>query len=306
MVKIQVNKSNTLTGHNDCIYALTEGSDPRFFYTGAGDGMVVEWDLDNPKDGKLIAKLPNSVYAVEVDRERNLLIIGHNFEGIHVIDLNENKEIWSLQLTDQAIFDIKIYGNEILVGTGDGILVVVDIDARSVKKHIKLSSKSIRVMSIASGKKHLALGLSDHSIKILDLANGFEPLANLTGHTNSVFALGYTPDETILCSGGRDAHLKFWDASSYSLSENIVAHMFAINYLSFKEDGNYLVTCSMDKSMKVWDVENRKLLKVIDKARNAGHGTSINKVLWSTYSGQVVSISDDRTISIWQIEEKNL
>ncbi|MFN3997575.1 WD40 repeat domain-containing protein [Algoriphagus sp.] len=306
MSKIQVNKLHTLTGHNDCIYALTEGSDPRFFYTGAGDGMVVEWDLDLPKDGKLIAKLPHSIYALAVDRERNLLIIGHNFEGIHVIDLNENKEIWNLKLTDQAIFDIKVFGNEVLIGTGDGILVVVDIEERSVKKHIKLSSKSIRVMSIAPEKRQLALGLSDHSIKILDLANNYQPISNLVGHTNSVFALNYSPNEKILVSAGRDAHMKFWESNNYTLSENIVAHMYAINYLSFKEDGRYLVSCSMDKSIKVWDAVNYKLMKVIDKARNAGHGTSINKVLWSTYSGHVISISDDRTISIWQIEEENL
>ena len=306
MSKIQVNKLHTLTGHNDCIYALTEGSDPRFFYTGAGDGMVVEWDLDLPKHGKLIAKLPHSVYALTVDRARNQLIIGHNFEGIHVIDLFENKELWSLKMTDQAIFDIKVIGNEILIGTGDGVLVVVDTDEKAVKKHIKLSSKSIRVMSIASEKRHLAVGLSDHSIKILDLANDFHPIANLTGHSNSVFALSYSPDETKLASAGRDAQLKYWDTTNYTLTENIVAHMYAINYLSFKEDGKYLVTCSMDKSIKVWDAIDRKLLKVIDKARNAGHGTSINKVLWSTYSGDVVSISDDRTISIWQIEANNL
>ncbi len=305
MSKIQVNKLHTLTGHNDCIYALTEGSDPRFFYTGAGDGMVVEWDLDAPKDGKLIAKLPHSVYALAVDRERNLLIIGHNFEGIHVIDLNENKEIWNLKLTDQAIFDIKVFAGEIFVGTGDGVLVVVDIAERSVKKHIKLSSKSIRVMAIAPEKRQLALGLSDHSIKILNLSDNFQPIANLSGHTNSVFALNYSPDEKNLVSAGRDAHMKFWESQNYTLLENIVAHMYAINFLSFKEDGKYLVTCSMDKSIKVWDAENYKLMKVIDKARNAGHGTSINKVLWSTYSGQVISISDDRTISIWQIEEEN-
>lgn len=302
MSKIQVNKLHTLTGHNDCIYALTEGSDPRFFYTGAGDGMVVEWDLDRPKDGKLIAKLPHSIYALEVDCARNLLIIGHNYEGIHVIDLNDNKEIWSLKLTDQAIFDIKIYGDEIFVGTGDGLLVIVDIAAQAVKKHIKLGSKSIRVMAIASQRKQLALGLSDHSIKILDLAKDFHPLANLTEHTNSVFALGYSPNEQVLISGGRDAHLKFWDLDNYGLSATVVAHMYAINYLSYQEDGNYLVTCSMDKSLKIWEVNERKLLKVIDKARNAGHGTSINKVLWSTYSGQVIAVSDDRTISIWQIE----
>jgi WD repeat-containing protein 61 len=306
MSKIQVNKLHTLTGHNDCIYALTEGSDPRFFYTGAGDGMVVEWDLDAPKIGKLIARLPHSVYALAVDRARNQLIIGHNFEGIHVIDLSESKEIWSLKMTDQAIFDIKVFGKEILVGTGDGVLAIVDTEARSVRKHLKLSSKSIRVMSIAPGRRHLAIGLSDHSIKILDLAEDFVPIANLEQHTNSVFALSFSPDERFLVSGARDARLMFWKAADYTLDETVVAHMYAINYLSFKEDGKYLVTCSMDKSIKVWDAVDHKLLKVIDKARNAGHGTSINKVLWSTYSGEVVSISDDRTISIWQIEAENL
>ncbi|MFC3417756.1 WD40 repeat domain-containing protein [Algoriphagus hitonicola] len=305
MGKILVNKSHTLTGHNDCIYALVEGGDPRFFYTGSGDGMVVEWDLDDPKDGKLIAKLTHSVYALGMDAARNWLIVGHNFEGIHVIDLQENKEIWSLKLTDQAIFDVKVIGDEILVGTGDGVLVLVDIESKAVKRHIKLSSKSIRVMDFARTKKHLALGLSDFTIKVLDVAKEYQPLTNLNGHQNSVFALGYSPDEKTLISGARDAQLKFWDTESYEQAENIIAHMFAINYLSFREDGKYLVTCSMDKSIKVWDVEERKLLKVIDKARNAGHGTSINKVIWSSYSQQVIAISDDRTISIWTIESQN-
>ncbi len=305
MAKIEVNKLHTLTGHNDCIYALTEGSDPRFFYTGSGDGMVVEWDLDLPKDGKLIAKLSNSVYALHVDPARNWLFIGHNFEGIQVVDLNDNKAIWSLKLTDQAIFDIKIMGNQAYIGTADGVLIIVDIEKRAVKKHIKLSSKSIRVFAIATGKKHLAIGLSDHSIKILDLANDFQPIANLTSHSNSVFALSYSPDEQTLASGSRDANLKFWDSSNYTLNESIVAHMYAINYLSFNEDGSLLVTCSMDKSIKVWSAKDQKLLKVIDKARNAGHGTSINKVVWSTYNGNVISVSDDRTISIWQIQVNN-
>ncbi len=301
MAKIEVNKLHTLTGHNDCIYALTEGSDPRYFYTASGDGMVVEWDLDQPKEGKLIAKLNNSVYALAIDREKNWLFIGHNFEGIHVIDLNENKEIWSLKLTDQAIFDIAVVGNEVYVGTGDGVLIIINSEKRAIKKHIKLSSKSIRVLAVALSKKHLAIGLSDHTVKIMDMANNFQPIVNLASHSNSVFALGYSPDETMLVSGGRDAHLKFWDSVNYSQTQNIVAHMYAINYLSFKEDGKLLVTCSMDKSMKIWDVEEQKLLKVIDKARNAGHGTSINKVVWSTYQGNIISVSDDRSISIWQI-----
>ena len=306
MSKIQVNKLHTLTGHNDCIYAITEGADPRYFYTGAGDGMVVEWDLDHPKDGVLLARLPHSVYALEVDPKRNFLIVGHNYEGIHVIDLEEKVESWSLKLSSAAIFDLKVFGDELFVATGDGVLIVVDMQLRAVKRQVKLSSKSIRVLAIAPQKKHLALGFSDHSIQVLDLAAGTLPITRLEGHSNSVFALEYSPDEKILVSGGRDAYLKFWNTDRYFLEENVVAHLYAINYLSFREDGKYLVTCSMDKSLKIWDSTNRNLLKVIDKARNAGHGTSINKVFWSIYSGVIVSVSDDRSIAIWQIEAQNL
>jgi WD40 repeat protein len=306
MSKILVNKLHTLTGHNDCIYALTEGADPRYFYTGAGDGMVVEWDLDHPKDGVLLARLPHSIYALEVDPKRNFLIVGHNYEGIHVIDLEEKVESWSLKLSSAAIFDLKVFGDELFVATGDGVLIVVDMQLRAVKRQVKLSSKSIRVLAIAPEKKHLALGFSDHSIQVLDLAADGVPIARLEGHSNSVFALEYSPDAKILVSGGRDACLKFWNTDRYLLEENVVAHLYAINYLSFREDGKYLVTCSMDKSLKIWDSTSRNLLKVIDKARNAGHGTSINKVFWSTYSGVIVSVSDDRSIAIWQIEAQNL
>ena len=301
MSNIQVKKLHTLTGHNDCIYALAEGPDPRFFYTGSGDGMVVEWDLDNPKDGKLIAKLPHSVYAISIDKERNLLYIGHNFEGIHAIDLREKKEVWSLKFTNQSIFDIKIIGKSLFVATGDGVLTVIDIEEKSLIKHLKLSSKSARVMAVDKGQKNIAIGFSDHSIKIID-AFDFKPVQLLEGHTNSIFALAYSPVQDLLISGGRDASLKFWNTKTYQQTGNVIAHMFAINYLSFKEDGKYFITCSMDKSMKVWDTEDHKLLKVIDKARYAGHGTSINKVVWSTYDQSIISVSDDRSISIWKVD----
>src|SRR5690554_3614587 len=296
MSKTQVNKLHTLTGHNHSIYALAEGGDPRFFYTGAGDGMVVEWDLDMPKDGRLLAKLPHSVYALEVDQKRNWLFIGHNFEGIHTIDLNTRQELWSIKVTDQSIFDIQVYQDHLYIGTAGGLVVVLDIESRSVVKHIKIGSESVRVFSLNANKKHLAIGSSDHSVKIFELKD-FNPIANLTGHTNSVFALTYSPDGKHLVSGGRDARLKVWDTDSYMESKSIVAHMYAINYAAYREDGKYLVTCSMDKSIKLWEAASFQLLKVIDKARHGGHGTSVNKVLWSRYNQKVIAISDDRTIS---------
>ena len=305
MSKIQVNKLHSLSGHNDAIYALAEDMGKEFFYTGAADGMVVEWDMNHPKDGKLLARLENSVYALHVDSTRNWLFIGHNNEGIHVIDLITKKEIWNLKITSAAIFDIKIWGNHLYVGTGDGVVIVVHIDQKAVVKHLKLSEKSARVLAIHPFREELAVGLSDHSVKVFSLKD-YSPIANLSGHTNSVFALDYSPNGEFLVSGGRDAQLKIWDTIDYSFKENIAAHLFAINYLSFRKDGKFFATCSMDKSIKLWEADTFRLLKVIDKGRHAGHGTSINKLVWSKYNNQVIAVSDDRSISIWDFDIKEI
>jgi WD40 repeat protein len=105
-----------------------------------------------------------------------------------------------------------------------------------------------------------------------------------------------------LLSAGRDARLKFWDIDrEFKPVEEIVAHMYTINHITFSPDCQHFVTCSMDKSIKVWDAKTFKLLKVIDKARHAGHGTSVNKLLWLNHKETLVSCSDDRTISLWDI-----
>ena len=81
--------------------------------------------------------------------------------------------------------------------------------------------------------------------------------------------------------------------------------MNTINDIQFSSDGKHFVTCSMDKTIKVWETENCDLLKVIDKDRYDAHTSSVNKLFWSGYQNQLVSVSDDRTIMIWDIKFDN-
>ena len=147
----------------------------------------------------------------------------------------------------------------------------------------------------------MAVGYSDYIIRIFDL-DSLKLKKEWQAHTNSVFTVRYSPDGNFLFSGSRDARFKVWDVKAdYIKAGEVVAHLFAINHLDFSPDGKHFVTCSMDKSIKVWSTEELKLLKVIDKSRHAGHGTSVNKVLWTSHHDQLLSASDDRTISTWNI-----
>jgi WD40 repeat protein len=102
MSPIQVSKLHAFTGHNDCVYTLAPSVSDSIFFSGGGDGMVVKWDLTQPNQGELIARLPNSVYALHHDKKSNLLIAGHNYEGIHLLDWQSKQEVGSLKLTSAA------------------------------------------------------------------------------------------------------------------------------------------------------------------------------------------------------------
>jgi WD40 repeat protein len=300
MTSVQVSKLHTLTGHRDCVYTLVPSAKDEIFFSGSGDGMAVMWNLSDPETGAVVAKLPNSIYAMLYHAHTDTLVVGHNYEGIHILDWKNKSELGSLQLTKAAIFDLKAYGADILVATGEGMLMKVDSKNLIVKGKVQASQKSARTIAINEQLGEVAVGYSDHHIRVFDLDNLILKY-DWKAHDNSVFTLQYGPENKLM-SGSRDARLKVWDAGkNYQQAAEVVAHMYAINHLAFSRDSKHFVTCSMDKSIKVWDAQALKLLKVIDRSRHAGHGTSVNRVLWTNYNDQLLSASDDRTISVWNI-----
>ncbi len=296
-----IQKLDTFGGHRDCVYALEAGPSPDQFFSSGGDGMVVRWQLGRPDLGELVAQVPASVYALCYEATQNRLWVGQNYEGLHLIDPDQKREVGSLKLTNAAIFDIKLYQNRAYAALSDGVVVVIDTEQLAIRRHLKASDQPARCLAINPVERELAVGYSDSTIRVFDLTT-LDLKRTIAAHTNSVFAVRYTPDFLHLLSGSRDARLKRWDVDhAYDLGQEVVAHLFAINHLVFSPDGQLLATASMDKSIKIWDANTLRLLKVVDRARHAGHGTSVNRLLWTAHQNLLLSASDDRTISVWEI-----
>lgn len=296
---LSIERIDTFAGHRDAVYALTAAAEPHRFYSAGSDGMVIAWDLTKPDLGTLVARIPASVYAMEREASTGLLWVGQNYDGIHRIDPEAKQEQDSLRLTSSPIFDICLFEDLAFVAQGDGVVTVIDRPSFQIRKHLRASEASARSLAVNPATRELAAGYSDHTVKIFDV-DSLELKFVIAAHTHSVFTVRYDPAGGRLLSGGRDAHLKTWKAGDpYVPGQDIVAHMFAINHLSFSLDGRWIVTASMDKTLKLWDAETLKLLKVVDWARFSGHRTSINRTLWT--GGRLISASDDRLISIWQV-----
>lgn len=296
---INIEKIDTFAGHRDCVYALAahEGG----FFSAGGDGFVIDWKLNRPDLGSVVARMKHSIYAMAFDENRKELYVAENFEGIHVIDVRHKSETKSLKLSDAAIFDLKIIGDTIFVAGGDGVLSIIDKTSFSFRKHIKFANKSIRRLAFHHPSKNIWAACSDGNLYEISTKN-FELISSIDAHSNSVFGLTFTDNYSQLISVGRDAQLKVWQVKDGSNLHSIPAHLFAINDVAVNPQNGLVATCSMDKTIKIWDGANFKLLKVIDKARHANHGTSINTLRWISEK-ILVSVSDDKLISVWKIEQ---
>ena len=296
MGKIEVKKLHTFLGHNESIYTLERIDDHRFISAG-GDGMLVMWDLRSPDEGEVIVKIEGSVYAVTYDE--GFLYVGQNNEGIHKIDLKAKKETASIQTGNHQIFAIKIINGNVWAGLQNGEVIVLTKELE-IKKRIKFANDRVRGFDVFENQ--VAVAFSDNLTRIID-SDTMEVKHELRGHKNSVFAAKFHPSGKYVISTGRDVHIKVWDSQAdYVLRESVAAHLYTVNDVIFRRDGRYFVTASMDKAIKLWDAHNFRLLKVLDKHRHAGHGNSVNKLLWMNYQDLLVTCSDDRSISVWEIK----
>lgn len=291
-------------GHSDCIYALEPGPNPGDFFSSGSDGQVVLWNVFKPDQGKLIAKTQGTVYSLCFLKELNKLFISVNNDGIHLVNLESGREEWMHPTPGQSWFRMQRCEDKVIISGSRGTLIYIHLGSFEIR-NIKIGNSDFRALSIQNGGKRIALGNSNGDIHILNSDFDWQYSENLA-HSKTVFGLNFYPHTNQLISVGRDARMSLWEFSSDSTLNKIIsipAHLFGIHDVAVHPTKPLIATASMDKTIKIWDAETLKLLRVLDKSRHAGHGHSINQLLWLEEQELLLSCSDDRTISAWNIFE---
>lgn len=300
---ITIAHKTTFSGHKAAIFGLAHANKDQYFYSTDGNGWVVEWNLQQPEQGLALAQIPSSIFAIQPLPNTDLLAIGTMQGNLYRIAINHRTTTAPLIDTyPQAIFDLQIWDEYLLISCGDGHLYRRHIPTWQSLEPIPIASKSLR--QIALHRQLLAIASSDHHLYLYQLPD-FRLLNRFEHHQSSVFSVCFSPIDNYLLSGGRDAALCIWDTQKGELLHHIPAHLSTINAISYSPNGKYMATAGRDKSIKLWQSNNFKLLKVIDPSKTdlPHHKHSVNRLLWVDEQ-HLLSGGDDKQLHLWQIEEQ--
>ncbi len=134
--------------------------------------MVVEWDYENPGDGTLLVKVPTPVYSLCLNPDSQQLYVGSREGNLHVIDLQSRQEVRNIVAHAGRIFDTRILpGNRLLTCGADGQVCIWSLSDFSLIRQLNHAEKSARVSAFNEDKGLLAIGYSDHRIRLFNLAD---------------------------------------------------------------------------------------------------------------------------------------
>lgn len=306
-MKLHIEPLHRLVGHKDCLYTLLADTEVPFFFTAGGDGLVARWDMSQAADATLAAKVADNIYSMQHWPAGRSLLLGTHTGGLHLIDLSENRELHLYRKNPAPIFDMAWSQEQLFVAHGDGFVSRWSQENGSslaLDFHLQAATAALRCLAIHPSNQLLAVGSSDHSIRLLSREG--KELLQLAGHSNSVFSLLWLAGGKYLLSGSRDAHLAVWESASGKLLDKIPAHLFTINHLLHLPELGVVASAGRDKAIKLWNDKTLELLKVADYEKFPGkaHSHSVNKLAWDAASSRLFSVGDDRKFIVWQLQQE--
>jgi WD40 repeat protein len=183
-------------------------------------------------------------------------------------------------------------------------VVLWDAEKGTILRRLTGFADRVVALDFSHDGKLLATGggapTADGELKIFEVASGKLVVEIKNGHSDTVFAVSFSPDDKKLASCAADKFVKTFEVPSGKFLKSFEGHTHHVLGVGWKADGKMLASAGADNVIKVWDFDKGEQLRTIP-----GHGKQITRLLFIGKSDQFATCSGDQTVRFWNINGGN-
>lgn len=185
----------------------------------------------------------------QVDKERELLSIDSGQRSINSLVISPNGKFLVTAGSDRTVKVWDTHTLSLLISLRYHQLSVNGLAFNPIEHEVKFAS-------VSSDRQVILWGMEQKT-----------PIAILSGHTQAVKAIAFSPDGKLLATGGDDGFIRVWDVERGQLNITLSGHRWTVSTLSFLINGNTLISGSWDGTIKFWQLNTGREIDCL-----AAHG----------------------------------
>lgn len=273
--------------------------------------------VDFTTDGKTIALLTDKSITV---RE----YLGQRILGTCSVDSQFSSGVVKLSRDGKRVAATDLQGP-----------VVLDLETQVVSR-IRRRPGEVRCVAFSHDGRLLAAA-RENFLEVWNPHSDQDPLL-LEDRMPLIETLGFHPSVPVLAAGSISGSVHLWDVTAKT-QRVFIGHSRSVTSLAFHPQGRQLVTGSIDANIKVWNIEDGRELKSltvggpvrsvalrsdgilavgtkmpsielwnVDSGDRMGildgHASGVMSVAFSADGRSLVSTSTDKTLRVWNIEDR--
>lgn len=245
-----------LAGHEGYVTNLKFTPDGRFLISAGIDRTVRIWDVIAGKSLQVLKGHQGAINSIDISSDGKLLATASLDRTIRVWNLENPAEFRVLKEHNDEITGVAFTPDRrfLISGSLDKTVRLWDTASFKSPRKILTGTANIENVSVSPNGTLLAVA-AENEIKIYDLK--LDKLTNtLTGHTNKIYALAFSPDSRKIASAGADNSVRIWQTDTGQETNLLAGHTNIVHGLSFSKNGEWLASGSEDGSTIIWKTAN--------------------------------------------------
>ena len=278
--------TTTYAGHEGDVDVVVFSPDSAAIATGSmSDNTARLWDADTLKNITTFKGHTNGgILSIAFSPSRETIVTGSFDNTARIWDIQTGKNITTLKGHTDGIYSVAFSpdGKTIATGSIDKTVRLWDAQTGETKTTLQHSS-AVRSIAFSPDGKTIATGSLgenndpkmigtikrgieiryeiykmrdinfDTPVQVWDVSTG-KHIDTLSGHTNRIVSIVYSPDGSIIATGSDDNTVRLWDVHTNEPIRTFTGHTEDVNTVAFSPDGKTLISGSYDGTVLLWDV----------------------------------------------------